>query len=159
MELSTADGSTLTVEREEGEPQVGDIASPDGEHVMPDGRTIVVAEGVITEIRPAEEVEEEETEEDEDEAEALKKALEEKDAEITELKAQLEAKAKTTEDLAILNAVKMAGGAEWLAKACSTYKVAGRKVSGVSAKKASEVIEESAIEKELRERREKYNKK
>lgn len=35
MELSTADGETLTVEREEGEPQVGDVASPDGEFVMP----------------------------------------------------------------------------------------------------------------------------
>ena len=28
MDLSTADGGTLTVEREEGEPQVGDTASP-----------------------------------------------------------------------------------------------------------------------------------
>lgn len=151
-ELSTADGSVITIEREEGEPQVGDVASPDGEHVMPDGRTIVIAEGVISEIKPAEE-------EEEDDAEALKKALADKDAEIADLKAQLDAKAKTTEDLAILNAVKMAGGTEWLAKACSTYKVAGRKVSGVGAKKASEVIEESAMEKELRERKEKFGKK
>lgn len=150
MELSTADGETITIEREEGEPQIGDVASPDGEHAMPDGTTIVIAEGVISEIRPAEEqTEEEETNEVED----LKKALADKDAEIANLKAQLEAKAKTTEDLAILNAVKMAGGTDWLAKACSTYKVEGRKVSGVSAKKAAEVVTENAMEKELRERK------
>lgn len=150
MELSTADGETITIEREEGEPQIGDVASPDGEHAMPDGTTIVITEGVISEIRPAEEqTEEEETNEVED----LKKALADKDAEIANLKAQLEAKAKTTEDLAILNAVKMAGGTDWLAKACSTYKVEGRKVSGVSAKKAAEVVTENAMEKELRERK------
>ena len=51
MDLSTADGETLTIEREEGEPQVGDVASPNGEFVMPDGKTIVVVDGVITEIR------------------------------------------------------------------------------------------------------------
>ena len=53
LELTTAGGDTLTVEREEGDPQVGDKASPDGEHVMPDGKTIVVTDGVITEIRDA----------------------------------------------------------------------------------------------------------
>ena len=42
MELNTADGQTLTVEREEGDPQVGDKASPDGTFEMPDGKTIVV---------------------------------------------------------------------------------------------------------------------
>ena len=45
MDLSTADGGTLTVEREEGDPQVGDKASPDGEHEMPDGSTIVAIKG------------------------------------------------------------------------------------------------------------------
>lgn len=145
MELSTADGETITIEREEGEPQIGDVASPDGEHAMPDGTTIVIADGVISDIRPAEE--------EANEVEDLKKALADKDAEIADLKAQLETKAKTTEDLAILNAVKMAGGTDWLAKACSTYKVEGRKVSGVSAKKAAEVVTENAMEKELRERK------
>lgn len=55
LDLSTADGGTLTVEREEGDPQVGDTASPDGEHLMPDGSTIVVEGGVISEIRDPEE--------------------------------------------------------------------------------------------------------
>lgn len=146
MELSTADGATLTIEREEGDPQVGDAASPDGEHVMPDGSTIVVAGGVITEIRPAEE--EEEGDED-------------KDARIAELERQLEearAQAKSANDLKILNAVKMAGGEKFLAKHCSSYKVQGR-TQTQSHKEFNEGGDESPLAKELRERREgKYKK-
>lgn len=145
MELSTADGATLTIEREEGDPQVGDAASPDGEHVMPDGSTIVVAGGVITEIRPAEE---EEGDED-------------KDARIADLERQLEearAQAKSANDLKILNAIKMAGGEKFLAKHCSSYKVQGRAQTQTH-KEFNEGGDESPLAKELRERREgKYKK-
>ncbi len=148
MELSTADGATLTIEREEGDPQVGDAASPDGEHVMPDGSTIVVAGGVITEIRPAEE----EKEDDEDK---------DKDARIADLERQLEeakAQAKSANDLKILNAVKMAGGEKFLAKHCSSYKVQGRAQTQTH-KEFNEGGDESPLAKELRERREgKYKK-
>ena len=116
MELTTAGGDTLTVEREEGEPAIGDTASPDGEHVMPDGRTIVVTDGVITEIRDAETNEEDETDED---VEALQNRIVELEAEIKELKAN----AKSKEDARILAAVKAAGGEAWLSKARSNYKV------------------------------------
>ena len=51
--LSAADGTQITVEREEGEPQVGDKASPDGSWLMPEGETIVIDGGYITEIIPA----------------------------------------------------------------------------------------------------------
>lgn len=115
MELTTAGGDTLTVEREEGEPAVGDVASPDGEHVMPDGRTIVVTDGVITEIRDAENTEDE-TDED---VEALQNRIAELEAEVKELKAN----AKSKEDARILAAVKAAGGEAWLSKARSNYKV------------------------------------
>lgn len=163
MELSTVDGGVIEVEREEGEPQVGDAASPDGEHVMPDGSTIVVSEGVITEIKPAEE----ETEEGEDtegeekdetqerisaleaEVEKLKDALAKAESERDEAKAK--AKAKSKDELAILNAVKMAGGREWLAKNCSTYKVTVRKVDGTKAKEAVEQAEESDMRKRINE--------
>lgn len=162
MELSTADGSTIEVEREEGEPQVGDAASPDGEHVMPDGSTIVVADGVITDIKPAEEETEEgddtegeekdETQERisalEDEVKKLKDALAKAEGERDEAKA----KAKSKEELAILNAVKMAGGREWLAKNCSTYKVTVRKVDDTKAKQAVEQEEEvSEMRKRINE--------
>lgn len=150
MELSTADGGTVTIERESGEPQVGDKASPDGEHVMPDGRTIVVVDGVIEEIRAAEE----ETE-SEDEAETVDevKALQD---EIEALKAELEeakSKAKTTDDLRILNAVKMAGGIEVLRKVSSEYVADTRKRDGRDAAARAEGRDVSPILMELEARK------
>lgn len=164
MDLSTADGGTLTVERDEGEPQVGDAASPDGEHVMPDGSTIIVTDGKITEIKPASSGEGDGNG-DGDEKDMKIAELEQKvadlEAENAELKEQLDeskAKAKTTDELAILNAVKIAGGDKWLAKNCSSYKVRGRSVSGANARK--DTVDESPMQKEIRERREGvYNKK
>ena len=165
MDLSTADGGTLTVEREEGEPQVGDVASPDGEHVMPDGSIIVVADGKITEIKPASSGDGEEGGSDEEtRITELETEVEELKTEIDELKEELEgakAKAKTSSDLAILNAVKMVGGEKWLAKNCSTFKVKARTVSGANARKGiEESSEETPMEREIRERKEgTYNKK
>ena len=165
MDLSTADGGTLTVEREQGEPQVGDVASPDGEHVMPDGSIIVVADGKITEIKPASSGDGEEGGSDEEtRITELETEVEELKTEIDELKEELEgakAKAKTSSDLAILNAVKMVGGEKWLAKNCSTFKVKARTVSGANARKGIEgSSEETPMEREIRERKEgTYNKK
>ena len=165
MDLSTADGGTLTVEREEGEPQVGDVASPDGEHEMPDGSIIVVADGKITEIKPASSGDGEEGGSDEEtRITELETEVEELKTEIDELKEELEgakAKAKTSSDLAILNAVKMVGGEKWLAKNCSTFKVKARTVSGANARKGIEgSSEETPMEREIRERKEgTYNKK
>ena len=119
LELTTAGGDTLTVEREEGDPQVGDAASPDGEHVMPDGTTIVVEEGAITEIRDAEE-EEENTDED---IEALSARI----AELEQQVAELTSSARTDEENAILAEVEKAGGIKALKKAAaSKYTPAGR---------------------------------
>lgn len=118
LTLETADGATLTVEREDGEPQVGDKASPDGEHQMPDGKTIIVTDGEITEIR------EPETEETEPEPDA-------KDLEIADLKAQiedltskiadLESKQKSESDTEILNYVESVGGMDGLRKMVSKH--------------------------------------
>ena len=138
LELSTADGQTLTIEREEGQPQVGDAASPDGEWLMPDGTTIVVENGVITDIKQKEdapdanadddkkgEVDPTTEEDDKDEEmERLRERIAELEKENEELRQQLEsanANARTTDDLRILNAVKMAGGEEALKKFSSTY--------------------------------------
>lgn len=165
MDLSTADGGTLTIEREEGEPQVGDVASPDGEHVMPDGSTIVVVDGKISEIRPAssgEDGEGGEGDEKDQKIADLEKKVEELKEENKELKEKLDdakAKAKSTSDLAILNAVKMAGGEAWLAKNCSTFKVKSRQVSGVNVFKGAKE-DETPMQREIRERKEgTFNKK
>jgi len=149
LELNTESGGTLTVEREEGEPQVGDKATPDGTHKMPDGKTIVVKDGVITEIEtedPEEETEESEVETLKKENEELRKQLEEANAKADELTAQ----ARTKEDLRILNAVKVAGGIDKvLAKIKSEGKVEGRIVDGSNA--AAKADERSCIRKELDE--------
>lgn len=127
MVVTAADGSELTIERESGDPQVGDSASPDGSFVMEDGTTIVVSDGVITEIIPpveaktdeefaALEAEVEALKAENEQLKADKSALEER---ISELESQLgesDAKAKTEEESAILAKVKNAGGVAWLDK-------------------------------------------
>ncbi|MBK9357721.1 MAG: Clp protease ClpP [Bacteroidales bacterium] len=50
LSLTDVTGNTLTVERETGDPAVGDTASPDGVFTMEDGKVITVAGGLITEI-------------------------------------------------------------------------------------------------------------
>lgn len=147
MVITTSTGDELTVEREEGEIQVGDAASPDGEHVLEDGRTVVVTDGVITEIREAEEGEEDTT------TEELEARIKELEKEVEDLKSN----AKTEEETRILASVKKAGGEKWLNKvASSTYTPAGRTTQ---IKKT--VVEEpkSVIRRRLEEAREKNRKK
>ena len=148
MTLETADGKTLELEKESGEPIVGDkVTSEDGEYLMPDGSTIVVEGGTITEIRPAKEEADEadaergeegeaddtdpdnndETDSEKDaEIDRLKAEIAEKDAEIDRLRQELEdakANAKSDDDRNILNMVAVAGGIEWLKNVKSTGKV------------------------------------
>lgn len=153
MDLSTSDGQTLTVEREEGEPQVGDKASPDGEFVMPDGKTIVVKDGVITDIKTdsnGSDGEGDRIAELEAEVEELKKKIEE----LEQAKATAEANAKTKDDLRILNAVKIAGGEKALAKISSSYKPEPRKQEGGNATaKAEDKGEMSPMRQEIEARR------
>lgn len=51
LTLKAADGTDVYVEREEGEIEVGDTASPDGEFQLEDGRFLVIKDGRIEEIR------------------------------------------------------------------------------------------------------------
>lgn len=59
LDYETEEGTPLHVEREEGDPEVGDNATigdtneTDGTVTLTDGRTVVVAAGVITEINDA----------------------------------------------------------------------------------------------------------
>lgn len=130
MVLTTATGEELTIERETGDPQVGDVASPDGSFVMEDGTTIVVEGGVIASIT-APEPEPEEKPEAKDEAEPsveeLQAKIAELEAENAELKAENEElkaepseedKKKAQADAEILDIVAKAGGREWLDAVC-----------------------------------------
>ena len=122
-ELDTESGETITIDKPEGEaPAVGDNASPDGEHKMPDGTTIIIEDGIITEIRAAEG-------QGGEGPEPVAEGEDEKDARIAELEQELEGAksvAKTSDEKRILNLVKVAGGIDWLKKVQSEYKPAGR---------------------------------
>lgn len=129
MEITTSTGDVLTVEREDGDIQVGDAASPDGEFVLEDGRTVTVEDGVITSI--------EEPAGDDDDVEALNERINELEKEIEELKAN----AKNEDEERILAAVEKMGGESWLTKvAASKYVPAGR--STIVKKKVKEQTEE-----------------
>ena len=122
MTLTTADGAELTIEREEGDPEVGDKASPDGTHTMADGKTIIVEDGVIVEIREPEPEEEPTDKTPEPDA---------KDLEISDLKAQIEdlkaqladatANGKSENDVETLDWVAKAGGLDTLKNMASDY--------------------------------------
>lgn len=140
--LETEEGTDINVDIPEGEdPKVGDQASPDGTFTLMDGRVITIEDGVITEIKEAEE-----QNPDQEEMEALK-------AENEELKKKLEevnAKAKSAEDDKVLAFVEKAGGIEKLAKLQSTFAPENR----VPETKASEHEGETMLQKALREKRE-----
>lgn len=154
LKVTAADGSVLEIDREEGEPQVGDAATPDGSFTMEDGSTIIVEGGVITEITaPAEPAapqdepqdktpQDEPKAEDEpaepannepDETEELKKKLAELEAQVEELKqalAEAEKEKTTAEDSSILEMVAKAGGKDAVQaalKARSTYNASNAK--------------------------------
>lgn len=159
MELNTADGQTLTVEREEGDPQVGDKASPDGTFEMPDGKTIVVEDGVITDIKTADDTGGEGGEGNEGgeggSASSTDDTVAKLQQQLSDTKAQLagaQKLAKSKEDMRILNAVKMAGGAEKvLAGYSSHYQPAQRQPSGKGAGDNVNAVEEgkNAIKERL----------
>lgn len=149
--LNAEDGTEITIDIAEGEePKVGDPASPDGTFTLNDGRVITIEGGVITEIKPAEEQEEGETKEElKAKIADLEKQLEEakaKDAVIETLKA----KAKTDDEQKAIDFVTKAGGVEALARMQSTYKPQGR----TNESKAKDVVGETMLQKELREKRE-----
>lgn len=147
--LASQDGTEINIDKPEGEdPAVGDAATPDGEHLMPDGTTIVIADGVITEIRDAEAEDTEETEEaaeeSADDAHAAEMAA--KDAEIADLQAriaQLEGAQMSEDQKTILAKVEKAGGKAWLDKAtASNYKPAARERKEQTAPKAGKIKED-----------------
>lgn len=150
MTITTVTGTELVVEREEGEPQVGDAASPDGEHVLEDGRTIVVEGGVITDIKSAEEevIEEEVEEAKADDTQALKDEIASLKAEIETLKSN----AKSDEDSQVLAKVQEAGGIEKLINAAASKYVPAARTSTTNIEK------QSLVEQKLAEARAKQNK-
>lgn len=152
MDLITATGDILTIDREEGAPQIGDKASPDGVYTMEDGTAITVENGVISNIVTNENEENVSEGAVEEVTNALDEVIKDLETECDALKEELalaKKLAKTAEDIKILNAVRMAGGFEKLAKNfSSTYKPKARtEVVG----KNEIQQKESAVSKKLAE--------
>lgn len=173
LAVTAADGTELTIEREEGEPQVGDVASPDGEFVMEDGSTIVIAEGVITEIIPADDTDVtaegmdenelvEKVEELQTENESLTEEVETLTQEKEELEEKLEAlkgaRVLSSNEKVILAKVNRAGGLAWLNKVCAMKSEETPNSRGFREnRRAGE--KESPTQKALREKKEALAKK
>lgn len=124
--VTAADGTEFTVEREDGDPQVGDAASPDGTYILDDGTEVVVEDGVITSITPADDDTDAKAADEMDEEEMIEKIeeLEDENEELTEeneeLKEELEAlkgkgvRVLSSNEKVILAKVNKAGGLDWL---------------------------------------------
>ena len=180
QKITAADGSEFTVEREDGDPQVGDKAYPNGTYVLDDGTTIVIADEVIESITPAGEGNGEDgdgngegedlkaqvdtlTQQVADLTEQVNTLTSEKEALATD-KANLEAKvadlesnAKTEEETAILDIVNKAGGKAWLdglKDMSSTFTASNRKFVAHGDGKDGGQQGETRAQRMLREQRE-----
>lgn len=155
MELTTADGETIELKKDEGKPAVGDevVNTPDGSYLMPDGETIVVTDGKITEIIPAAEEtpaeepvtvaedadpvsdpDEDEDGDDDDEeneptptppaTESTDRTVKELEAENERLRKEIE-RMKNGERVAreMSDMVTLCGGMDWLKSQASTAKI------------------------------------
>ena len=178
MELATASGDILRIEREEGAPAVGDVAEPDGEWLMPDNTTIVVENGVITEIRQPEEEqveaaadgdgqegdtdaedndgEQSELEQENEQLKARIAELEQQLAELTERLAEANANARTVDDLRILNMVKMGGGYEKVAASIKSNYTPEKREPVTS--KAEDVAQRNFLKERIEAAKNKNNK-
>lgn len=92
QKITAADGTEFTVEREDGDPQVGDKAYPDGTYTLDDGTVIVVTNEVIESITPAG------ADEDED-LKALQQQVADLTSQVETLKSEKEALASEKEAL------------------------------------------------------------
>lgn len=117
MSLKTDDGTEVEIEREEGKPQVGDTATPDGEHHMPDGSVIIIGNGKITEIR----LKEEETDEEKESLKQENQSLKEQNAELQRRLEEAVSSKKSEEDAKALDFIAECGGIDKIKELRSTY--------------------------------------
>jgi len=90
QELTDKAGKKFTLQKETGDPAIGDKATPDGVYEMASGKTITVLNGTITEIK---------------EAQVAKTDLEIANEKIQQLQTELETeKAKAKSDLVVAEA-------------------------------------------------------
>ena len=93
QKITAADGTEFTVEREEGDPQEGDKAYPDGTYTLEDGTVIVVENEVISSITPAG------GDDEDDDLKALQQQVADLTAQVETLTSEKEALASEKEAL------------------------------------------------------------
>lgn len=150
QKITAADGTEFTVEREDGDPQVGDKAYPNGTYTLDDGTIIVVEDELISSITPADNGGENGGGENNDDKDEQISALQAKVDELTATNETLQSEneslrtendslksekedliksQKTDEETSILDVVAKAGGKAWLETVCnlaSTYHAGNR---------------------------------
>lgn len=148
QKITAADGTEFTVEREDGDPQVGDKAYPNGTYTLDDGTVVVVEDEIITSITPVDENGDGDGDGgNKDNADEQITALQAKVDELTAANAALKSEneslksenetlkannesleaekedlskaQKTDEETAILDVVAKAGGKVWLDTVCN----------------------------------------
>lgn len=183
QKITAADGSEFTVEREDGDPQVGDTAYPDGSYTMEDGTVIVIEDNVITSITNPDENGEgkssgEASDDDPDKDQQiadLQAKVDEHETRIAELEgtvstltaerddlkdqvdAKKDARVLSADENAILDKVAKAGGSKWLDKVLgmrSTFNSRNREFVDHSATSAP--AGETKTQKAIREAKERY---
>ena len=183
--VTAANGDEFTVERDEGDPQIGDVAYPDGRYVLDDGVEVVIEGDHITEII-------EQTLEDPtpdpldsvDDPEEIRAIIAELEAKLKELDPeadpeenapQVEELQKTVEELQktieeqeaelkaarpIVAKVNKAGGMLWLDSTLgmrSSFTASNRRFVTHGAPTGAQPAGESKTQKAIRERREAAN--
>lgn len=183
--ITSATGESFTVEREEGDPQIGDIAYPDGTFTMEDGTVIVIADGVITEINKPDDGSGDSgdttpTEEDQLKAQIddlqtqldeLKSQVSDKDTQLADVQAKLneaneqiealKGSQKTDDEAAIIEVVNKAGGKKWLDQVCgmkSTFTPKNRQFVAHKDRDGGEPGNETKTQRRIRETKEAYAK-
>lgn len=92
QKITAADGSEFTVEREDGDPQVGDKAYPNGTYTLDDGTVVVISDEVIESITPADD-------DDDEDLNSLKQQVADLTAQVETLTSEKEALASEKEAL------------------------------------------------------------
>lgn len=116
MSLKSDDGTDVEIDRDEGKPEVGDKARPDGEHHMPDGSVITVENGRITEIKtdeeeaPADDEAEPETDEEKESLKQENQSLKDQNAELQRRLDEANGAKKTEADIEALAFIEECGG-------------------------------------------------
>jgi len=144
IELTDTSGNTLTVDKPEGDPAVGDKASPDGTFVMDNGDTIIVTNGMIESITPQEaEPGDGELEKAQAEIQRLKDELAAATAKVAEVETEKVAFAKKEKEASDLITELRNLKNSWKPEGRASGEGGQNKVDGIDLDRVKEIIKNS----------------